>query len=88
MRGEKLILCVIWFDLKVARQTKQKNKRGWVKKYNKKKEEKRTSVHVRRSKHAHLERVHIFIPKIGQLKKLFKKLFAIAIVFIFRGIAT
>ena len=24
MRGEKLILCVIWFDLKVARQTKQK----------------------------------------------------------------
>ena len=68
-----------------SRQTnKTKNKRGWVKKYNKKKEEKRTSVHARRSKHAHLERVHIFIPKIGQLKKLF----AIAIVFIFRGIAT
>jgi hypothetical protein len=55
-----------------------------IKKHNKKKEEKRTSVHARRSKHAHLERVHIFIPKIGQLKKLF----AIAIVFIFRGIAT
>lgn len=84
MRGEKLILCVIRFDFKSRQTNKTKNKRGWVKKYNKKKEEKRTSVHARRSKHAHLERVHIFIPKIGQLKKLF----AIAIVFIFRGIAT
>ena len=79
MRGEKLILCLI---LKVARQTKQKTRGG--SKSTTKKRRKRERQCTREEANTHLERVHIFIPKIGQLKKLF----AIAIVFIFRGIAT
>jgi hypothetical protein len=69
-------------DLKVARQTKQKTRGG--SKSTTKKRRKRERQCTREEANTHLERVHIFIQKIGQLKKLF----AIAIVFIFRGIAT